>query len=1687
MGGKTSTTSSQVQIPPEVLARYQAVNATAADVAQTPFQQYSTNPSAFVAPLTPTQTSGIENTNAAAGMAQPYFNAATGFALAGAQPVNAAPLDIGKYMNPYLQTVLGATEAQINQQNQQAQAGQTGTAIDQGYFGGDRSGIAQAVLANQQELAAGQVYSGIASDAFQQAMAAAAQQQSVGLSAAQANRAALTGAGQELAGLGTGAQGAALEGAQAQLGVGQVEQQTEQAGKTALYNQFLQQQSYPFQTAQFAANIAEGTGALSGSTTTTQQPGGLLASDERLKEDMQPIGKGFDGANIYRFRYRGDPTTRIGMSAQEVERKHPEAVREQGGFKAVDYAQATDDAARRGGFALAANDDFPEESRRARQAGGGMSEWGSYPSGVNPMVIAQLLEAQAQMYGPGFGGAGLYGSQGGSGGAPYGGASHVPAANLPVGQLMIAKPPPQQRSPLDAVQSIADTGKNLAEDVHSAHQGYDWWRNNAPPQVGGDPLAGTSEQQLEDTFPDSMSAPDVSDPANAATDLYKARGGFIRAARQDGGDINPYGAPGGLNIPTGYGGAPHQLQTPGAPGAGRSGLDTVGSMAGDVNNLVKGGEAIGKGIGWLSDLASAVPFAEGGFVRAGRDAGGITSELPQPWQAEAGGLGNLYHALYGIKLADGGRPGRQDGGDISDPQNDIPDKPVGPGLNIPNEAQQHQLAVAKPPSQGGGNQTMSDIMDVAKIAAMFAGAARGGRIGRAAGGELPPELAGDTDPDDVRLERDAQTAVAPHPPPPLSMAAAGPGAATDGAPATAAPSAGFAHAAAPGASGEAGGSLGHIIGLEGTAPNPRSSAIGVGQLLDGTYMGLLREAHPEIAAQVGHDPASIKAFRRTPQGLALSAELAPMNQNNNRALMEHQGIAVTPANEHVMWVLGAGDGPKVLHADPSTPLRGLISNAAIAANPSIMGGGQTVGGFLGWARKGMNKGGRAGFALAGDVGDGDGITNTSTAPEDDVFVDDQGRLHATPPAATDDQAGPPPPPPPRGRINDSPPSAPPEDHTVGRQAAAGFARALTPDNAAAPAAGYAPADQSALPPEVEAAAQNQAQAQRNLQNVVRGQTQHPQSGGNFLQRAGSWVSQPEHLIPLVTGIADMLAAPTKYPLVAATQGLKGGLGAYQQQRAYDLQAAQEGAQQGNLGLDANVTAAGLPIRAYEAQNVRLGTNAQGLTSVIDFLGNRYTPTGFPDPNDKTHTKVLWRGPKGNLMTQDEVEAQRGMLAGTAGQFFGGNMTNPLKPGALDVGAPGGVSAGPGAAGPVGSLVGAFGGSGAVSPSGSSDAADGGGGAPNSGRPAGLPPGSDTVVRRRPAVAAPPAHGASAAAAGPSGPAISADPSLRLSPALRADLSNGVFQQAPAAQQVDTSQLDPAWDPKQLTLDIANLQGNKQTEAAGVLQQRLADVTSGKIPPLRKDGAQDFGYQHQQQQIAAGGDRLKANMGLVDEQNKATMHFQAAKGQTMQAWNTLNRLYQDYDFRGWSDHFADTINGLESIPWLRGFISAHRDQWAQAHTDAEKSAVRTQIAQAIESGTLATGAPATTLDTVKLQTPMPGMAPTALYDLNVQNLAALRQKADWSAVWNAPGLKQHVDDPTALYQRWLSENPIERYNKEAYDDVRPYAGMPWADMVQHPRHPQTQAEFDKEIRTYPKGIPIQGLDGKIYPSPGPRQP
>lgn len=74
-------------------------------------------------------------------------------------------------------------------------------------------------------------------------------------------------------------------------------------------------------------------------------PNFSLFSDERLKEDIEPVGELYDGTNVYRYRYKGDDTPRIGVMAQEIALDRPEAVHDIGGWLAVDYGAATDRAA----------------------------------------------------------------------------------------------------------------------------------------------------------------------------------------------------------------------------------------------------------------------------------------------------------------------------------------------------------------------------------------------------------------------------------------------------------------------------------------------------------------------------------------------------------------------------------------------------------------------------------------------------------------------------------------------------------------------------------------------------------------------------------------------------------------------------------------------------------------------------------------------------------------------------------------------------------------------------------------------------------------------------------------------------------------------------------------------------------------------------------------------------------------------------------------------------------------------------------------------------------------------------------------------------------------------------------------------------------------------------------------------
>lgn len=452
-GGGTQTTTTKTEIPPEVMARYNAVNARAEEAATTPFQRYGGE---FVAGLNPTQEAGIQSTNQYAQTAQPYFGVGAGLTLGGAQ--NVGPLTQGQisyYENPYTKYVAGATEAALRQQQGMQLSQQQGEAIKSGAFGGDRAGLQRSYLQGQQGLATAQALAPIYQQGYQQAAQTAQGQQGV---IAQ-DLARQMQAGQQIAGLGTGAQAAALQGSQAQIQAGTLGQQTAQAQKTAEYQQFLQERGYPYQQAQFLANIAMGTGALSGNTQTQTAPASFF-SDERLKHDKERVGEMHDGTPIYRFKYNGSDHTQIGLMAQDVEKRHPEAVGHSQGYKTVDYEKATDEAAHKaygGGI-------MPDSM------GGAVVNPGHYAiGGIADNDLSALLAQQKQSFGPHAQG-GLYG--GSAQANPYsaqggGGAGYVPAGNLHVPKMLQASgmSVPKQPSTASELYSNLKSLDSIASDV----------------------------------------------------------------------------------------------------------------------------------------------------------------------------------------------------------------------------------------------------------------------------------------------------------------------------------------------------------------------------------------------------------------------------------------------------------------------------------------------------------------------------------------------------------------------------------------------------------------------------------------------------------------------------------------------------------------------------------------------------------------------------------------------------------------------------------------------------------------------------------------------------------------------------------------------------------------------------------------------------------------------------------------------------------------------------------------------------------------------------------------------------------------------------------------------------------------------------------------------------------------------
>ncbi len=130
------------------------------------------------------------------------------------------------------------------------------------------------------------------------------------------------------------------------------------------------------------------------------------------------------------------------------------------------------------------------------------------------------------------------------------------------------------------------------------------------------------------------------------------------------------------------------------------------------------------------------------------------------------------------------------------------------------------------------------------------------------------------------------------------------------------------------------------------ARNSRSSASGLGQFIDSTWLSTLRRHRPDLAE--GKPDADLLALKTDPD---LSKAMTAAYAADNSAILSKAGLPVTPGSTYLAHFAGPQGAVGILNADPSTPVSAILTSGAIKANPFLQG--MTAADLRAWADRKM--------------------------------------------------------------------------------------------------------------------------------------------------------------------------------------------------------------------------------------------------------------------------------------------------------------------------------------------------------------------------------------------------------------------------------------------------------------------------------------------------------------------------------------------------------------------------------------------------------------------------------------------------------------------------------------------------------------------------------------------------------------
>ena len=287
------TSTSQTTIPEYAKPYAEKMLGKAEAATEAPYQTYGGQ---RLATATPEQQAVRQNV---AGMQQPgQFAAGTGLAAAGGlgalgagQQYMQMATDPGAqqaFMSPYMQNVVELQKQEAIRDAQKGQLGQNLAAARQGTYGGAR----QLLAGTERERNLQQNLANIQASGTQKAYEDAMRGMQFGTTAGIQGAQAATQAGATLGQLGIGQQQAGIDLAKAQEAFGAMGQAEQQKALDLQYQDFLQQQQYPYKQLGFMSDILRGSANLAAT-------GGKTIYEPPPSVASQIGGLGLAGLGVY--------------------------------------------------------------------------------------------------------------------------------------------------------------------------------------------------------------------------------------------------------------------------------------------------------------------------------------------------------------------------------------------------------------------------------------------------------------------------------------------------------------------------------------------------------------------------------------------------------------------------------------------------------------------------------------------------------------------------------------------------------------------------------------------------------------------------------------------------------------------------------------------------------------------------------------------------------------------------------------------------------------------------------------------------------------------------------------------------------------------------------------------------------------------------------------------------------------------------------------------------------------------------------------------------------------------------------------------------------------------------------------------------------------------------------------------